>query len=230
MTNWGMLTRLLALALLTSTFALAQTTPLPCTLAVKLDFESYDALSLEVSGHSEASADMSSVTYADCRAAALGDELKNFPQLRARLEKLRGLYRQLRALEGELAYAMAEGGTVHTHAVPRSYPGLEATLGSLAALARSSLGGGQMDKRYGASLTESRTAFEQRVKALKAWTPKQASSSFYEPKAFQQNVSEYAQTGAQIMTILGSRADVVTATGYLPLQSALFVDEYLREF
>ncbi|WP_420595698.1 hypothetical protein [Deinococcus sp.] len=222
-----MLTRLLPLALLTSAFALAQTSPLPCTLAVKLDFESYDALSQ--TDYNEANADESSFNYAECRAAQLGDELKNFPQLRARLEKLRGLYRQMRALEGELAYAMAEGGTVHTHAVPRSYPGLEATLGSLAALARSSLGG-QMDKRYGASLSESRTAFEQRVKALKAWTPKQASSSFYEPRAFQQSVSEYAQTGAQIMTILGNRADVVTATGYLPLQSALFVDEYLREF
>ena len=70
-----------------------------------------------------------------------------------------------------------------------------------------------------------------RNKALKAWKPKDApGSSFYDPITFQADITCYAQIAGQIRQLLGSRPDAATAAGYLPFQTALFVDEYLSEF
>ncbi|UWX65259.1 hypothetical protein [Deinococcus rubellus] len=207
----------------------AQAAPIPCSVAVRLDADTYNLLALGTQV-SEAATDQSSFEYAGCQAARLGAQLAQSPQLRERLGRLRTLYRQLRAEEGGLAYVMAGGGTIHTHAVPRSYPALEQTLSSLAVLASSSLGA-QVGPQYAGSLTFSRTAFNDRLSALKAWKPKDAAATgFYVPKTFQADVAAYAQTGAAIMKLLGSRDDAATAAGYLPLQTPLFVDEYLNQF
>ncbi|AWN22530.1 hypothetical protein DKM44_04165 [Deinococcus irradiatisoli] len=206
----------------------AHAAPLPCALVSRLDLDTYLSLSLDHT--SEADLDQGSLAYAACLSGQLSGELAGSPNLAARIGKLRELYRQLRSLEGGLAYAMAGGGTMHSHAVPRSYPDIERTLGSLAALASSPLGG-QTGPRFQASLTASRQAFDARIKALKAWKPKDAAAStFYDPKQFQADVSRYAQTGAAILQLLGNRADAATAAGALPLSSALFLDDYLSEF
>ncbi len=206
----------------------AHAAPLPCSLAVKLNIGTYLELSLDQ--WNEAAQDQASADYAGCRAAALSASLSKSPQLRARIAALRGLYRQLRGLEGNLAAQMAGGGTMHSHAVPRSYPELEATLSGLAALASSPLGA-QTGAHFGRSLQTSRQAVDTRIKALKAWTPKDApGSSFYDPTTFQADVTHYAQIAGQIRHLLGNRPDAATAAGYLPFQTALFVDEYLGEF
>jgi len=220
---------ILAGVLLSFTALSVQAAPIPCAVAVTLDASTYDLLALGPQV-SEVAADQSSVDYAGCQAARLDKQLEKSPQLRERLGRLRTLYRQLRAEEGGLAYVMAGGGTLHSHAVPRSYPALEQTLSSLAVLVSGRLGA-QMGPQYAESLAFSRTAFTDRLTALKAWKPKDpASTSFYDPKMFQQGVIAYAQTGAAIMKLLGSRGDAATAAGYLPLQSPLFLDEYLNGF
>ncbi len=214
---------------LTLTAVPAQAAKIPCTVAVTLDPRTYDLLALGTQVN-EAAADQSSLDYAGCQAARLGTQLARSPQLRERLGQLRTLYRQLRAEEGGLAYVMAGGGTLHSHAVLRSYPALEQTLASLGALASSRLGA-QTGPQYTDSLAFSRTAFNDRLTALKAWKPKDpASTSFYDARTFQADVTAYAQTGAAIMRLLGSTGNAATAAGYLPLQSALFVDEYLNAF
>ena len=196
----------------------AHAAPLPCSLAVKLDLSTYTELSLDQ--WNEAAQDQASAEYAGCRAAALSASLSQSPQLRARITTLRTLYRQLRGLEGSLAYAMAGGGTMHAHAVPRSYPDVEAVLSGLAALASSSLGA-QTGARFGRSLQTSKQAIDARIKALKAWKPTGApGGSFYDPVTFQADVTHYAQIAAQIMQVLGNRADAATAAGYLPFQTA----------
>lgn len=207
---------------------LAHAAPLPCALSARLDLDTYLALSLD--RLSEVDQDQGSLAYAACQAAVLSSGLTKSPQLAARIGALRGLYRQLRSLEGSLASAMAGGGTMHAHAVPRSYPEIERTLAGLAALASSPLGG-QMGQRLSGSLKASQQAFAERTQALKTWKPRDAAlSSAYQPLSFRADVTRYAQTGAAIMQLLGSRADAATAAGYLPLASALFLDEYLSEF
>lgn len=214
---------------LTFTIPSAQAAPIPCSVAVRLDADTYNLLALGTQV-SEAATDQSSFDYAECQAARTNAQLAQSPQLRERLGRLRTLYRQQRSEEGGLAYAMAGGGTIHSHAVPRSYPALEETLSSLAVLASSSLGA-QTGPQYARSLDSSRTAFNDRLTALKAWKPKDpASTSFYDPKTFQADVAAYAQIGAAMMKLLGSKGDAATAAGYLPLQSPLFVDEYLNQF
>lgn len=206
----------------------AHAAPVPCPLAVKLDLNTYLTLSLEQ--WSEADQDQGSAMYAECQASQLNVTLENSPQMRERVKTLRTLYRNLRQLEGSLAYAMAGGGTMHSHAVPRSYPEIEGTLTGLAALV-STPAGGQTAGRFAVSLIISKKAFEDRVKALKAWKPKAAASTnAYDPKTFQADVTRYAQTGAALMKLLGSKGDAATAAGYLPLQSPLFLDGYLNEF
>ncbi|AZI42647.1 hypothetical protein EHF33_07700 [Deinococcus psychrotolerans] len=219
------LTAPLVLGLLLSS---AQAATLPCPLAAKLDINTYLTLSLEQ--WSEADQDQGSAAYAECQAGQLTDTLGNSPQLRERIVKLRTLYRTLRELEGSLAYAMAGGGTMHSHAVPRSYPEIEGTLSSVAALVLSPVGG-QTAGRFTLSLNASKKAFEDRIKALKVWKPKAAAStSAYDAKTFGADVTRYAQAGAELMKLLGNKNDAATAAAYLPLQSPIFLGEYLREF
>ena len=135
---------------LTLTALPAQAAKIPCAVAVTLDPDTYDLLALGPQV-SEAAADQSSLDYAGCQAARLDTQLARSPQLRERLGQLRTLYRQLRAEEGGLASVMAGGGTLHGHAVPRSYPALEQTLSSLAVLASGRLGA-QTGPQYEGSL------------------------------------------------------------------------------
>lgn len=218
---------LLAAAVLISPLASAQSAGVPCTLATKLDLNSYLLLSLDT--QSEAEMDQAYDDYSNCQAAQLTKDLSNSPQVTARVRSLRALYRKMRETEGTLAYAMAGGGTQHMHAIVRSFPEIESTLSGLATLVATPMGG-QKKPQFEASLKDSKQIFEARLKALKAWKPKSsAANDFYDAKTFQANVIRYAQNGAELMNLLGTKGDAATAAAYLPLQQALFVDEYLTE-
>ena len=162
--DWSMRAlSLLALAVLFAPPAAAQATEVPCALAEHIDLETYALL--RGAGGSEVDQDEAAFQYAECLAAGLKRDLGAMPQLSARLASLRKLYRQLNAADGELASAMMGGGTMYTHAIPRSYPTIETTLRTLSALAGSRYGA-QTGGRYTASIQESRRAFAARVTLL----------------------------------------------------------------
>ena len=114
-------------------FASAQT-PANCALANAVDSGIYAALTIDI--WSEADEDNAAGNWADCRATALRRSLSGNPKLSARIDGLRKQLQQLRALEGQFAYIRAGGGTLYSHAIPRSFPYLEEQLAGLAALAR----------------------------------------------------------------------------------------------
>ena len=113
--------------------------PANCALANAVDSGTY--ANLTISTWSEVDQDNASYNWAECRAAALRRTLTGNPKLSARIDTLRRQYREMRAIESELAGTRAGGGTMYAHAVPRSFAFLEEQIGSLAALARSPLGG-----------------------------------------------------------------------------------------
>lgn len=203
---------------------LAQTTPVPCSVAEHLDLDSYTLMAGYRS--SELDNDEAAATYAGCLAAGLTRDLKAQPKLSARIAQLRTQYRQLRSLEGQLAYMMMGGGTMYTHAVPRSEPETEARLRALATLASSPLGG-QTGARYSQELRLAREVFAERVAKLRAWKPDGSSS--FDRATFTRLIQQYQQAGSTLMATLGQRGDAATAVGYQPLEWSLFVDEFLTE-
>ena len=204
--------------------AQAQSVRVACTLAEKLDTDTFSLLGNY--DPSEVGQDSAASDLAQCWAAGLTRDLAAMPRLSARMVALRRLYRQLRSDEGELAYAMMGGGTLYIHAVPRSFPGTEQTLRTLAALASSPLGG-QVGQRYARSVRLSQQAFAARVAALKSWKPSEVPD--FDRQGFLRVLADYQKTGNAVMSALGSRGDAATAAGYLPLSQPLFLDEILAD-
>ncbi|ULH14412.1 hypothetical protein MF271_10210 [Deinococcus sp. KNUC1210] len=211
-------------ALLAIPLASAQTVKVPCTLAERLDLDTF-ALLGNYDG-SEAGQDSAADDLAQCWAAGLTRDLRQMPKLAARISTLRTLYQQLNSAEGDMAYDMMGGGTMYTHAIPRSFPGIEETLRTLAALAGST-SGAQVGQRYALSVTASSRAFASRVAALKTWKPKDLPD--FDRRDFLTSLADYQKAGMAIQKLLGSRGDAATAAGYLPLQSSMFVDEFLND-
>jgi hypothetical protein len=218
--------RLLLLALLLSlpTAALAQVT-LPCTLAERLDADTY----VLVSGAdpSEAGQDWAAVEYARCQAAGLSRDLKTSPQLAARMARLRDLYQTLIGLDGQLASALAGGGTLYAHSVPRQYPALEASLKSSATLAGSRFGA-QTGRSYGASIHTSQQEFVTTVAALRKLRPDPQYSVDVTLAGYLKLVGDFEVTGRAVMALLGNRPDAATAAAYRPLGAARQVSEFVQ--
>ncbi len=217
------LTVLALLTLLACPASLAQSLQVPCTLAEKIDLTSFALLGNY--DPSEAGQDRAAADYAECQATALTRELGKMPQLSARMTTLRTLYRQLNAYDGRLAFIMEGGGTMYNHGIPRSYPGTETTLKTLAALAGGRYGA-QTGARYAASIRGSKEALTTRLSLLKGWKP--SSDYSFDQSQYSAGLASYEKTANAIMKVLGSRGDAATAAGYLPLGDSLFLDDILN--
>ncbi|WP_155297490.1 hypothetical protein [Deinococcus kurensis] len=198
----------------------AAQTPANCALANAVDSGSYATLTIDT--WSEADEDNAAGNWADCRAAALRRSLSGNPKLSARIDGLRRQMQQLRALEGQFAYIRAGGGTLYSHAIPRSFPYLEEQLSGLAALARTTLGA-QTGQRYAALIAQARTDHAAYVATLRAYrpTPDETYSS-YNAAEWKQLVDRYEALGRAVMGTLGTRGDAATALGYAMLTTTLF--------
>lgn len=207
--------------LLTLTAAPAQAqAPANCALANAVDFDAYTTLAM--TQWSEADQDGVSFDWAECRAAKLDKELAANPQLRARLNTLRKQYRELRAIEGQLAYIRNGGGTMYSHGIPRMFPGLEEQLASLSALARSPLGA-RTGQHYAQVIAQARKDVTDFVKTSRAYKPKPDENfGTYDPQEWKKLVDRYEQVGKAIMLTLGSRNDAATALGYSMLNTFTF--------
>ncbi|GGL76659.1 hypothetical protein GCM10010840_13420 [Deinococcus aerolatus] len=214
------LARWLLPALLTlSAAAHAQAAP-NCALATAVDDAAYATLT--IGQWSEADQDNAAYNWAECRAARLRKELGAFPRLGVRLDGLRQQYREMRALEGQLAGIRAGGGTLYSHAVPRMYPGLEYQLHSLSALARSALGA-QTGQLYGQKIAQATAGHIAYIATLRAYSPAPDEQfSTYNPQAWKVAVDRYEALGRAVMTTLGSRSDAATALGYSILNNTTF--------
>lgn len=212
----------LALLGLTSA-ALAQTstlTPITCTLANLVDGESYAALAVNPAQDSAAAETAAAVGWADCRAARLKTDLKGSPNLSARIDALRKNYRALRSSEGEMAYTRNGGGTLYLNAAALTYPALETGLHSLAALARSPVGG-QTSAAYTAQIKQAMGDHTAYVAALRAFKPGAGVTAF-DPAAWKTTVDSYEKLSKTVMTTLGTRGDAATALGYHLLNMTTF--------
>lgn len=206
-------------ALLTLGAAQAQTPP-NCALADRVDAASYDRLT--ITHWSEADQDNASGNWAECRAARLDRELADMPQLRARIASLRRQLRELRALEGQLMGIRMGGGTLYAHAVPRSFAPLEEQLASLAALARTRLGG-QTGAQYARLVRFARQNNAQYIRTLRAYRPgPDETYGLYDPKEWTGLVNRYETLSRAVMLTLGTRGDAATALGYSLLTDQLF--------
>lgn len=200
-------------------FASAQP-PANCALANAVDSGSYAALTIDI--WSEADEDNAAGNWADCRATALRRSLSGNPKLSARIDGLRKQLQQLRALEGQFAYIRAGGGTLYSHAIPRSFPYLEEQLAGLAALARTTLGA-QTGQRYAALIAQARKAHVAYVASMRAYRPKPDETySTYSAAEWKQLVDRYETLGRAVMQTLGTRGDAATALGYSMLTTTLF--------
>ncbi|WP_019587051.1 hypothetical protein [Deinococcus apachensis] len=206
-------------ALLVLSAARAQT-PANCPLANAVDATSYDRLTIDL--WSEADQDNASYNWAECRAAKLSASLAGMPQLRARIATLRGQFRELRDLESELAGIRAGGGTMYSHAVPRSFAPLEDQLASLAALASGRLGA-QTGQQYARTVQEARQNNAEYIKTLRAYKPgADETYGLYDPKEWARMVNRYETLSKAVMLTLGSRGDAATALGYSILVDQVF--------
>ena len=201
----------------------AQRFSVPCTLAEKISLYTF---SLQGNyDDSEAGQDAAAYDYSQCLAAGLSRDLLKMPQLSARLVTLRKLYRQLNAADGQLASVMEGGGTMYAHGVPRSYPEVETTLRTLAALAGSKYGAAT-GPQFTASIRGSRQALSARLSLLEGWTPSEKNS--FDPAVYKSALKTYKDTAAAIMKLLGDHNDAATAAGYVPLGGSLFLDDILN--
>lgn len=183
-----------------------------CTLANAVDSATYDLLT--ITNWSEVDQDESSYNWAQCRAAKLDKDLATQPQLRARLQTLRKQYREMRAIEGQLAGIRAGGGTMYSHQVPRMYPGLEEQLGSLGALARSTLGA-PTGQHYAKVIAQAKADHANYLKLQRAYKPgPNEDYGMYDPKTWATTLNRYDTLGKAIMLTLGNRNDAATALGY----------------
>ncbi|ANE43724.1 hypothetical protein [Deinococcus puniceus] len=183
-----------------------------CTLANVVDSATYDLLT--ITNWSEVDQDESSYNWAQCRAAKLDKDLATQPQLRARLQTLRRQYREMRAIEGQLAGIRAGGGTMYVHQVPRMYPFLEEQLGSLGALARSTLGA-PTGQHYARVIAEAKADHASYLKLQRAYKPgPDEDYVMYDPKTWATTLNRYDTLGKAIMLTLGNRNDAATALGY----------------
>ena len=207
-----------------------QVSKVQCLLAERTDLETF---SLLVNfDPSEAGQDQAALRYAECQAAGLSRDLAGTPQLAARIVTLRRLYRELAALDGQLAHSMdvgedASSDTIAIHASNRSVIGVEPTLRTLAALASAPVA--QTGARSGESVAASKKTFLERVAVLKLWKPgpELAASSTFDARYVQRQIADYERVGRALMTALGNRADAATAAGCRPLASSELIDEAL---
>jgi hypothetical protein len=201
----------------------AQTLQVPCALAEQINLSSFTLLG-DYNG-SEAGQDDAAADYAECQSRALTRSLSRMASLSSRMGALRTLYRQLNEADGTLAYIMEGGGTMYSHGIPRSFPDIEVTLKTLAALA-SSQSGGQTGARYTASIRLSKEALTTRLSQLKGWKP--SGDYPFSQKEYAAALQQYQDAANSIMKVLGSRNDAATAAGYQPLGSSLFLDDILN--
>lgn len=211
---------LLVLAALLLGGAARAQTPANCPLANAVDAASYDRLT--ITQWSEADQDNASFNWAECRAARLSAGLSAMPQVQARIALWRRQLRELRSLEGQLAGIRAGGGTLYSHAVPRSFPGLEDGLASLAALAGSRLGA-QTGGQYVRLIQEARRNNAEYVRTLRAYKPGvDETYGLYDPEEWARLVNRYETLSGAIMLTLGTRGDAATALGYGLVVDQLF--------
>ncbi|OLV20346.1 hypothetical protein [Deinococcus marmoris] len=211
---------LLPLAMLGLTSpALAQAAP-NCTLANLVDGETYMALAFNPAQSSAAAESAAATGWADCRAARLRADLKASPNLNTRIDGLRKAYRALRSSEGEMAATRNGGGTLYLNAIPLTYPALETQVQSLAALARSPLGG-QTSAAYAAQIKQAMADHAAYVKALRDFKPGKDVTAF-DPKAWKSTVDNYEKLSKSVMTTLGTKGDAATALGYHLLNTTTF--------
>ncbi|MFT2722342.1 hypothetical protein ACMT4L_20330 [Deinococcus sp. A31D244] len=211
---------LLSLLLTLAPGAARAQAPANCALANAVDSGTYS--NLTIGAWSEVDQDNASYNWAECRAAALRRTLTGNPKLSARIDTLRRQYREMRAIESELAGTRAGGGTLYAHAVPRSFAFLEEQIGSLAALARSPLGG-QTGALYARQITQARADHAAYIAALRRYRPGPDEDYVqFDPTEWKARVDRYEALGKAIMLTLGSRSDAATATGYAVLTSAVF--------
>lgn len=200
-------------------FASAQA-PANCALANTVDRESYSTLTMD--SLSEVDQDNAAYNWAECRRQSLDTALVRSPQLRTRIMALRKQYREMRTIESELAGIRAGGGTMYSHAIPRSFAPLEVELESLAMLARSHTGAttGQL---YAKVIKDAKDQHAAYLKTLRAYKPKPDETYVrYEPKTWNAQVSRYEALGKSIMQTLGGRGDAATALGYSILTRWVF--------
>ncbi|UQN06173.1 hypothetical protein [Deinococcus sp. QL22] len=198
-------------------------TPANCALANAVDPATYDLLTLTT--WNEASQDESSYNWAQCRAAKLDRDLATQPQLRARLQTLRKQYREMRAIEGQLAGIRAGGGTMYFHQVPRMYPGLEEQLASLGALARSTLGA-PTGQHYAKVIAHAKADQAKYIKLQRAYKPGPDEDYVrFNPTEWAATLNRYDTLGKAIMLTLGNRNDAATALGYSILTHFTFSAE-----
>jgi hypothetical protein len=89
---------------------------------------------------SELGYDLAAEYWADCQHQANVARLKNYPQLRARLEALRQDYLSLLAADASLATQLNGGGTLYSHGANRSLPDIELHLAKLISLTTTASG------------------------------------------------------------------------------------------
>jgi len=213
----------LALSTLLASAALAQTVQVPCLLAEKIDLSAFTLFG----GYddSEAGSDEAASDYAGCQARALTRDLSRMPQLSARLQTLRKLYRQLNAAEGALAFQLEGGGTMYSHGIPRSFPAVETTLRTLAALAGSTYGAAT-GPQFTDSVRASKQALAARLSLLRGYQPGKGDT--FDPARYKEALTTYQDTANAIQKLLGAQNTAATAAGYLPLGSSLFLDDLLN--
>ncbi|WP_415786806.1 hypothetical protein [Deinococcus saxicola] len=149
-------------------------------------------------------------------------ELAAFPRLSAHIDGLRQRYRDVRALEGQLAGIRAGGGTLYSHAVPRMYPYLEDQLQSLSALARSSLGA-QTGQLHGQKVAQAAAEHIAYIITLRAYKPgPDQDYGLHNPQEWKAAVDRYEALGRAIMQTLESRNDAATALVYSILNNTTF--------
>ncbi|WP_146237174.1 hypothetical protein [Deinococcus yavapaiensis] len=226
-----------ALAALAASSLAAQddgpTAGVSCSVASSLDYDTYSLLLIARAGGwgvgwSEAAEDDASATWADCRASALDARLKNSPNLRARLHKIRDALRTLRSYDGELGAYYEGGGSLYGHAVPRSYVDIEELLGSAAYLASNKLGGELVAN--GAAVT---ARYERNLAArLKAWRTYKPDPDLGEfaakPSSVREAAGGYEKTTRALVTLLGNRPDNVTLLIRDFANTMMFFDEQGR--
>lgn len=211
---------LLTLAALLLVGAARAQTPANCPLANAVDAASYG--NLTITQWSEVDQDNASYNWAECRAARLNASLAGMPQLQARIALWRRQIREMRSLEGQLAGIRAGGGTLYSHAIPRSFPPLEDGLASLAALAGSRLGA-QTGGQYARIIQEARRNNAEYVRTLRAYKPgADETYGLYDPKEWARLVNRYETLSGAVMLTLGTRGDAATALGYSLLVDQLF--------
>lgn len=213
--------------------ALMWTTELPasaapsqqtCAFATTVDADSFSTLQRR--GSSEVDYDSAAYEWAWCRQEELARNLKNQPDLLKRISNLRRILRAMRGIEAQLAMIRAGGGTLYSHAVPRSYPAIEAQLASYAALSLSSSDLFKQQTRYQALMAASQRDLAAYIKDQKLFRPAPSeANALFQQSTWTQQIVRYEAYVNEATRLLGKAATPAAALGYSMISSRLFMLE-----